>query len=118
MALLTRLTRKKFHHTFLDFQKLPDFYKLTRLVAFSFWNVSLKTPIQYVQQSMHFQRLFPHGGGFLMTEDFMLHERDAAIIILAWFRDWVKRKTHNTWKLMLRPKVMEWLRGKYDEDPR
>jgi chromo domain-containing protein 1 len=108
----------QFYHTFIDFQKLGGFSKIARSASFSFWSVSLETSIQHVSPPVNIQRLFPHGGGFLITEDFMVHERDATIIILAWFREWVRRKLHNSWKLMLRPRVMEWLRGKYDEDSR
>jgi chromo domain-containing protein 1 len=48
----------------------------------------------------------------------MLHERDAAIIILAWFRDSVNSKFPGTAKMMFRPDVLKWLDGMSKDDPR
>lgn len=44
-----------------------------------------------------------------MTEDFMLHEPDATVIILTWFNDWTKKRFPGMWKIMFRPNVLEWL---------
>jgi chromo domain-containing protein 1 len=53
-----------------------------------------------------------------MTEDFMVHERDAAIMILAWFRDTALSKFPGTLKMMFRPDVLKWLDRMSKEDPR
>lgn len=91
---------------------------MTRTLQFNFWSVSLGRKIKFMEGEAYFQRLFPHGGAFLMTEDVMLHDRDNAIVILAWFRDYVREKAPGSWKLMLRPNIMAWLESKFDEDPR
>jgi chromo domain-containing protein 1 len=75
-------------------------------------------PINYVDRPMNFQRLFPHGGAYLLTEDIMLHDPDAAVIILAWFQDYLAKKTPGTWKLILRPNVTNWLLDKWNDDHR
>lgn len=97
---------------------MPGFYKLTMSSSFNFWNVSLATAIPNVEPQTHFQRIFSHGTGYLMTEDFMVHERDAAIMILAWFRDTALSKFPGTLKMMFRPDVLKWLDRMSKEDPR
>ncbi|KAF3391800.1 hypothetical protein DPV78_010324 [Talaromyces pinophilus] len=107
-----------FHHSFLHFSEMPGFHKLTMSSSFNFWTVSLQTAIPNIEPQTHFQRIFPHGTGYLMTEDFMLHERDAAIMVLAWFRDIVLSKFPGTLKMMFRPNVLKWLDRMSKEDPR
>uniref|UniRef100_A0A093XET6 Chromo domain-containing protein 1 n=1 Tax=Talaromyces marneffei PM1 TaxID=1077442 RepID=A0A093XET6_TALMA len=107
-----------FHHSFLHFSEMSGFHKLMMNSSFNFWNVSLQTAIPNVEPQTHFQRLFPQGTGYLMTEDFMLHARDAAIMILAWFRDTALSKFPGTLKMMVRPNVLEWLDQMSKEDPR
>lgn len=75
---------------------------------FTFWSFSL-TGVGEGNNKTYFQRLFPHGGVILLTEDFMLHEPDATVIFLAWFNDWTRKKFPGSWKIMLRPNVLEWL---------
>lgn len=48
----------------------------------------------------------------------MLHERDAAIMVLAWLRDIVLSKFPGTLKMMFRPNVFKWLNRMSKEDPR
>lgn len=76
--------------------------------SFTFWSFSL-TGIGHGEDKTYFQRLFPHGGVILVTEDFMSREPDATVIILAWFNEWSKKRLPGIWKLMLRPNVLEWL---------
>lgn len=71
-----------------------------------------------MESKTHFQRLFPQGTGFLMTEDFMLNERDAAVLILAWFRETATSKFPGTAKMMFRPDILNWLERMSEEDPR
>lgn len=97
---------------------MPGLYKLMMSSSFNFWNVSLSGNIPGTEPETHFQRLFPQGTGYLMTEDFMLHERDAAITVLAWFRDMAMSKFPGTTKMMFRPGVLKWLDKMSDEDPR
>ncbi|EAW08490.1 putative Chromo domain protein Chp1p [Aspergillus clavatus NRRL 1] len=96
------------HESFMDYHALPHFRDLTRK-HFNFWSVSLTKPLQFASRPSHFQRLFPHGGVILITEDFMVREPDATLIILAWFRDWIKPKFPGNWKIMFRPDVLNWL---------
>lgn len=86
---------------------------------FTFWSFSL-TGFGPGDNKTHFQRLFPHGGVILITEDFMLREPDATVIILAWFNDWTKKRFPGMWKIMLRPNVLNWLLQQRDpkEDTR
>lgn len=102
----------------MQYYNLPGLHRLTRNTSFNFWNVSLNGPIPGLDKNVHFQRIFPNGAGFLMTEDFMLHEMDAAIIILAWFRDNSRTKLLGSYRMMLRPDVMNWLNTMSEEDPR
>ncbi|RAL02433.1 putative Chromo domain protein Chp1p [Aspergillus ibericus CBS 121593] len=97
-----------FHESFVDFHTLP-FFKNLICKPFNFWSVSLNKPLEYAERPSHFQRIFPHGGVILITEDFMLGEPDGTIIILAWFNDWIKKKFPGNWKIMFRPAVMDWL---------
>ncbi|EED21649.1 Chromo domain protein Chp1p, putative [Talaromyces stipitatus ATCC 10500] len=107
-----------FHHTFLHYSDMPGFHKLTMGSSFNFWNVSLATAIPNIEPKTHFQRLFPQGTGYLMAEDFMLQERDAAIMVLAWFREASILKFPGTIKMMFRPNVLQWLDWMSEEDPR
>ncbi|OKL63753.1 hypothetical protein UA08_00737 [Talaromyces atroroseus] len=107
-----------FHHTFIQYHELPGFHKLTMSPSFNFWSVSLSYGIPNLDTTTNFQRLFPQGSGYLMTEDFMLHERDAAILILAWFRDTANSKLPGTTKMMFRPDILKWLDVMSIEDPR
>lgn len=86
--------------------------------SFNFWNVSLSTDIPNVEPKTHFQRIFPQGTGYLMTDDFMLAERDEAIQILAWFRETAISKFPGTTKMMFRPDILNWLDRMSKEDPR
>ncbi|PWY94934.1 hypothetical protein BO94DRAFT_562657 [Aspergillus sclerotioniger CBS 115572] len=97
-----------FHESFVDFHTLP-FFKNLISKPFNFWSVSLNKQLEYAERPSHFQRIFPHGGVILITEDFMLGEPDGTIIILAWFNDWIKKKFPGNWKIMFRPAVMDWL---------
>ncbi|PYI03812.1 chromo domain protein [Aspergillus sclerotiicarbonarius CBS 121057] len=97
-----------FHESFVAFHTLP-FFKNLICKPFNFWSVSLNKPLEYAERPSHFQRIFPHGGVILITEDFMLGEPDGTIIILAWFNDWIKKKFPGNWKIMFRPAVMDWL---------
>ncbi|CRG89768.1 Mediator of DNA damage checkpoint protein 1 [Talaromyces islandicus] len=107
-----------FHHSFMHYYALPGLHRLTRNTSFNFWNVSLSRTIPGLDREVHFQRIFPNGAGFLMTEDFMLHEIDAAIIILAWFRENAKSKIPGSYRMMFRPDIMNWLNTMSDKDPR
>lgn len=80
--------------------------------------MSLNPPIDSMGRQLNFQRLFPQGGTILLTEDFMVHEKDASVIILAWFSETVRKRPPKTWKLMLRPNVINWLGEKFQEDGR
>lgn len=70
--------------------------------------MSLAKPLEYAKRPINFQRIFPHGGVILLTEEFMLLEPDATVITLAWFNEFARKK-HGSWKIMLRPGVLDWL---------
>ncbi|PYH99931.1 hypothetical protein BO71DRAFT_341857 [Aspergillus ellipticus CBS 707.79] len=97
-----------FHESFVDFHTLP-FFKSLIDKQFNFWSVSLNRPLEYADHPCHFQRIFPHGGVLMITEDFMVLEPESVIIILTWFHDWIKRKFPGKWKIMFRPGVLDWV---------
>lgn len=86
---------------------MPDLRTLIHK-PFTFWSFSL-TGVGDDDNKTYFQRLFPHGGVILLTEDFMVHEPDATVIILSWFTEWTRKKFPGSWKIMLRPNVLDWL---------
>lgn len=44
-----------------------------------------------------------------MTEEFMLHETDAAIMILDWLHKTASSESRGRLKMMFRPNVLNWL---------
>ncbi|KAL5052143.1 hypothetical protein BDW71DRAFT_170259 [Aspergillus fruticulosus] len=107
-----------FHESFVEYDKIPQLQKVLRRTT-GFWKVSLSKPIQYVDRPLHAQRLFPHGGVFLLTEDLMVREPVAAMVILQWFYEWSKKKYPGLWKIMLRPNILIWLMNQMElsDDP-
>ncbi|KAL4782509.1 hypothetical protein BJX76DRAFT_332418 [Aspergillus varians] len=102
-----------FHESFVQYDKIPFLKEVLRKSA-AFWTVSISQPLKYVDRPLHIQRLFPHGGVFLLTEDFMLREPDAAMVILEWFYELTKKKFPGNWKIMLRPDIMNWVLKQVD----
>ncbi|KAL4972570.1 hypothetical protein BDW66DRAFT_120518 [Aspergillus desertorum] len=97
-----------FHESFVEYNKIPQLQKALRRTT-GFWKISLSKPISNANLPVHAQRLFPHGGVFLLTEDLMVREPVAAMVILQWFYDWSKKKYPGLWKIMLRPNILNWL---------
>ncbi|KAL2815640.1 hypothetical protein BDW59DRAFT_15228 [Aspergillus cavernicola] len=97
-----------FHDSFLDYHKIPSFREFLRRST-SCWNISLSQPLKYVNHPLHLQRLFPHGGVFLITEDFMVRMPEPTLIILEWFYEYSSKKFPGNWKMMLRPDILNWL---------
>lgn len=104
---MPKANNRQFHESFFNYDEMPNLQTLIKK-QFTFWSFSL-TGFGSGYDKTHFQRLFPHGGVILMTEDFMLCEPDATVIILAWFNDWTKRRFPGMWKIMFRPNVLDWL---------
>jgi len=102
-----------FHESFFSYHELPLFLEVMRKPV-NFWNVSLSKRLEYADRPMHFQRIFPHGGVILLTEDFIVNEADAAVAALMWFAEFVKTKSPGNWKLMLRPDILNWLLKRFD----
>ncbi|GFF60344.1 hypothetical protein IFM61392_03492 [Aspergillus lentulus] len=96
------------HESFMNYHTLPFIRDLIHRNV-SFWSLSLRKPLQYADHPTYFQRVFPHGGVILITEDFMLRDPDATLIILAWLKDWIKQKFPGSWKIMFRPNILDWL---------
>lgn len=98
----------------MDYHTLRDFMKAIN-GPFNLWTVSLANPLQFVdRRGAHFQRIFPYGRVILLTEDFMTRESQATVIILAWFQELSQKKFPGSWKLMLRPNVLDWLLTQQD----
>lgn len=106
-----------FHRSFCDYHALPSLTDLLHK-PFSFWVWSLSTPIDYFRPPTYFQRIFPHGGVILITEDFMNHDPHGTRMILSWFSDWSRKKFPGSWKIMMRPDVLNWLLKKHDAEGR
>ncbi|GFF34765.1 hypothetical protein IFM46972_04338 [Aspergillus udagawae] len=105
------------HESFMNYHALPFIKELIHR-SVSFWSLSLRKPLQYADHPTYIQRVFPHGGVILITEDFMLREPDATLIILAWLKDWIKQKFPGSWKVMFRPNILDWLlKQSESEDP-
>ena len=85
--------------------------RLSRLLRkpMNVFNISLSEPIKFIDYKAHMQRLFPHGGVILMTEDYMIHEPKMALRILQWFGQWLDTKFPGTWKMFFRPNIQQWL---------
>ncbi|KAL4929220.1 putative Chromo domain protein Chp1p [Aspergillus undulatus] len=98
-----------FHGSFVDYHKVPSLRDTLHRTKANFWNVSLIKPLNHVDPPLHLQQLFPHGGVFLLTEDFMLRDADSTMIILEWFYEGSRKKTNKPWKIMLRPNILTWL---------
>jgi chromo domain-containing protein 1 len=96
------------HESFMNYHALPFIRDLIHRNV-SFWSLSLRKPLEYADHPTYFQRVFPHGGVILITEDFMLRDPDATLIILAWLKDWIKQKFPGSWKIMFRPNILDWL---------
>lgn len=77
--------------------------------------MSLAAPLPYAERPTHLQRIFPHGGVILLTEDLFLYDQDCVVVILAWFEDYVRRRTPGSWKIMFRPDILNWLLKKAGE---
>ncbi|KAK2766217.1 hypothetical protein FQN54_007733 [Arachnomyces sp. PD_36] len=103
-----------FHREFREYEQMRGLYDLLRK-QISVFNISLSKPITCTSDRDHIERLFPHGGVVLLTEDFMRHDTDNAILITAWFREYNNRKQPGTWKMYLRPDIQRWLL-KMDEE--
>ncbi|OJD11626.1 hypothetical protein AJ78_07639 [Emergomyces pasteurianus Ep9510] len=97
-----------FHEKFIHYENMPKLAKLLR-ASINVFSISLSEPIKNLDYKSHLQRLFPHGGIILMTEDFMLKEPKNALNVLQWFGDFIQRKYPGTWKMFLRPNVQFWL---------
>lgn len=79
------------------------------------FNISLSKPITSTSDRDHIERLFPHGGVILLTEDLMRHDPDNAILITAWFRDYISKRNPGSWKMYLRPDIQRWLLKMHEE---
>lgn len=103
-----------FHSSFENYYELPNLDQLLSKPC-NFWRVSLRTPLPSTWPPRHFERIFPHGGVFLITEDFMVTQPEAATIVLYWFNEiYLKGRYPGHWKLMVRPHALTWLLQKHD----
>ncbi|KAE8152421.1 hypothetical protein BDV25DRAFT_67492 [Aspergillus avenaceus] len=100
------------HESYLDFYRMRGLYQLCRQVTFNFWSFALSREEGDCQP--YFQRMFGAGAVTLITEDFMVNEPKATLIILKWFKDYAKARFPGTHKLMLRPDILNWLEKKVE----
>ncbi|KAK2796387.1 hypothetical protein FQN50_009577 [Emmonsiellopsis sp. PD_5] len=97
-----------FHQNFIHYENMPKLATVLRN-SINVFNISLARPLKYLDYDTHLQRLFPHGGLILMTEDFMLNEPKTALKFLEWFGSYIDRKFPGTWKMFFRPNIQFWL---------
>lgn len=102
-----------FYRDFTDFHTVESFISVIRKPV-SFWAWSLSAPLNYFKHPTHFQRIFPHGAVILITEDFMINDPEGTLVILGWFCD--LGKFPGSWRIMLRPGVMNLLLKQDDTD--
>ncbi|KAK2800772.1 hypothetical protein FQN51_005912 [Onygenales sp. PD_10] len=97
-----------FHQTFIHYENMPKLANLLRN-PINVFNISLAKPLKYLDYDAHIQRLFPHGGLILMTEDLILNKPQTALKCLEWFGSYIHRKFPGTWKMFFRPNIQFWL---------
>ncbi|KAE8419428.1 hypothetical protein BDV36DRAFT_137529 [Aspergillus pseudocaelatus] len=95
------------HESFLDFYKLQGLNNLCRQSTFNFWSFTLSK--EFGDNGPYFRRMLQTGGVILITEDYMLSDLRGTIVVLSWFEDYAKGRYPGTWKLMLRPGVLDWV---------
>ncbi|KAI1919923.1 hypothetical protein LOZ60_006729 [Ophidiomyces ophidiicola] len=105
-----------FHQSHIWYEFMPGLHKLLRKYI-NVFNVSLATPIKNLNYETNLQRLFPHGGVILLTQDYMVFEPAAALKIMKWFGPYLSQKYPGTWKLFFRPSVRRWLSRIFDKWP-
>ncbi|KAB8273029.1 hypothetical protein BDV30DRAFT_239108 [Aspergillus minisclerotigenes] len=95
------------HESSLDFYKLQGLNNLCHQSTFNFWSFILNKELG--DNRPYFQRMFQTGGVILITADYMLSDPRGTVVVLSWFEDYAKSRYPGTWKLMLRPDVLNWL---------
>ncbi|THC94584.1 hypothetical protein EYZ11_005944 [Aspergillus tanneri] len=98
-----------FHESFTDYSSIPALNTLLQKGNTSFWSFSLDNPHAYSDHPAHFQRIFPHGTVFLVTEDLMFQKPEKTLAFLSWFLDKSRERFPGTWRLMLRPNILKWI---------
>ncbi|TPX23689.1 hypothetical protein DIZ76_013025 [Coccidioides immitis] len=105
-----------FHQSYIWYEFMPGLHKLLRRYV-NVFNISLASPVKHIGSTTHLQRLFPHGSVILMTEDYMIHETEAALNAMKWFRSHSEKKYPGTWKMFFRPNILGWLSNIFDKWP-
>ncbi|KAF3387552.1 hypothetical protein F1880_001280 [Penicillium rolfsii] len=108
-----------FHESFGKYQALqPKIRDVLPNPSMGFWTYRISRPLdfpdeRYCQKGVYFQRIFPNGGAYLLTED-VLYSLKEAVAIVYWFHS---VQTHNMgrYKLVLWPNLMERLEEKQDD---
>ncbi|WEW56368.1 hypothetical protein PRK78_001811 [Emydomyces testavorans] len=105
-----------FHQSYIWYEFMPGLQKLLRNPV-NVFNISLAAPVKHLEYETHLQRLFPHGFVVLMTEDYMIHEPEAALNVMKWFRKHIVQKFPGTWKMFFRPNILGWLSEIFSQWP-
>ena len=95
---------------------MPGLQNLLRKYV-NVFNIDLARPIKYVDDTIHLQRLFPHGCVILMTEDYMVQNTESALNVMKWFYYYLDTKFPGTWKMIFRPNILGWLFEIFDKWP-
>lgn len=95
------------HEDYYDLWRIPNLSRVLRK-SINVWNLNLiASPLA---SDPHLNRLFPHGGAFLLTDSIVLLRPHDAARFLAWFRLVVlPSKPAGTWKIVTRPRIRDWL---------
>ncbi|KAJ5727596.1 hypothetical protein N7493_005416 [Penicillium malachiteum] len=108
-----------FHESFYAFDSLrPRIRGAQWSPNYNFWHVRIQKSLlisntRFCKETAYFQRLFPHGTAFLITDD-VFCDMEQAAIILAWFLE-RRKSTPSPNKLVFRPDVLGYLNRKLDD---
>ena len=81
------------------------------------FDLAKKFTLDHYGNEAYIQRLFPHGGAIILSEEIMLKQPETSLAIIQWFEAWVHKKFPGTWKLVVRPNIRHWLLLRSREDP-
>ncbi|KAI9792287.1 MAG: hypothetical protein M1816_002512 [Peltula sp. TS41687] len=96
------------HPSFIPIYQIPKLYQLVRK-DFSIFEFGINTDDASMPKGMNCTRLFPHGGAILITTATVLQTPIIAYESLKLFTANLRTRAPNTWKLVTRPDLKEWV---------
>ncbi|MCJ1387232.1 hypothetical protein MMC18_000072 [Xylographa bjoerkii] len=100
------------HESVTRLHVIPALVRLLRR-PFNIFSINLRpnhSTLESTSSKSNLTRLFPYGGGILLTDSLFLNYPEAAVRILTWFRIYILHsKPSGTWKLVTRPHLRDWI---------